>query len=73
MFKVKKIRGSLLAKLIARILFIISVISCVLLGICFLIGMSENLTDKSRHEVLKSVYENINARYSMEEIGRAHV
>lgn len=73
MFKVKKIRGSLLAKLIARILFIISVISCVLLGICFLIGMSENLTDKSRHEVLKSVYENINARYSMEAINHLNV
>ncbi|MCX4296754.1 MAG: HAMP domain-containing sensor histidine kinase [Lachnospiraceae bacterium] len=62
----KKLREFLLAKLIARILFVASGIGCVLLGICFFIGVSENLTDKTRYEVLKNVYENINERYSME-------
>lgn len=36
-FRVKKLREFLLAKLIARILFVASGIGCVLLGICFLL------------------------------------
>lgn len=68
MFKVKKLRESLLAKFIARILCVVSVMGCALLGFCFLIGVSENLADKTRYEVLQSVYENINVRYSMEAV-----
>lgn len=72
MFKVKRLRESLLVKLIARILCIVSVIGCVLLGFCFWIGVSENLTDKTRYEVLKNVYENINVRYSIEAVNHLY-
>ena len=72
MFKVKRLRESLLVKLIARILCIVSVIGCALLGFCFWIGVSENLTDKTRYEVLRNVYENINVRYSIEAVNHLY-
>lgn len=68
MFKVKKLREFLLAKLIARMLCIVSAMGCALLGFCFLIGVSENLAHKTRYEVLENVYENINAGYSMDAV-----
>ena len=41
-------------------------------GILFWIGVSENLTDKTRYEVLRNVYENINVRYSIEAVNHLY-
>ncbi len=64
-FKVKKLRKSILAKLSARILCILSVMECVILGLCFGLGVSENLFNLTEPEALKKIYENINIDYSV--------
>lgn len=72
MFKVKKLRESLIAKIIAWVLCVASVLGAAALGICLFAGVSENWFGKTRSEALKNAYEHVNAIYSrqtFDEIG----
>ncbi|MDE7478266.1 MAG: sensor histidine kinase [Lachnospiraceae bacterium] len=62
----RKLRESVMAKIIAWLLCIASVIGSAMLGIFMLIGIEEDLLVKTREEELKSVYERINISYSIE-------
>ncbi|MCM1297893.1 MAG: hypothetical protein NC311_20345, partial [Muribaculaceae bacterium] len=61
----KKLRESVLAKIVAWVLCIVSVLGTIAFGACLVLGISENLFGKTRTEALKREYERANAVYSI--------
>ena len=66
MFQVKKLRTSVMAKIIAWLLCIASMMGTCVLGICLAVGVSEDLLVKTREETLKTAYRYANMAYSRE-------
>lgn len=68
MFQMKRLRESVIAKLTAWVLCIVSVMGSVVLGILVIIGVNEDLFYKTRDEVLKNVYESVNAQFALQAV-----
>jgi len=66
MFQVKKLRGSVMAKITAWVLCIASVLGTIVLGICMVYGFFDNLYDRTREETLKDIYKRVNGFYSQQ-------
>lgn len=60
----KKLRCSVMAKIVAWLLCIVSVMGTMGLGFCLVVGMSEDLWEKTREEALESAYRIANMSYS---------
>ena len=69
MFKMKRLRESMIAKLAAWVFCIASAMGSIVLGVFMLIGVSEDLFHKSRDEMLKSAYESVNAEFASQAVG----
>lgn len=68
MFQMKRLRESVIAKLTAWLLCIVSVVGSVVLGIFVMIGVSEDLFYETRDEMLKEVYESVNAQFAQQAV-----
>ena len=68
MFQMKRLRESVIAKLTAWVLCIVSVMGSVVLGILVIIGVNEDLFYKTRDEMLKNVYESVNAQFALQAV-----
>lgn len=68
MFQMKRLRESVIAKLTAWVLCIVSVMGSVVLGILVIIGVNEDLFYKTRDEMLKNVYEHVNAEFALQAV-----
>ena len=68
MFQMKRLRESVIAKLTAWVRCIVSVMGSVVLGILVIIGVNEDLFYKTRDEVLKNVYESVNAQFALQAV-----
>ncbi len=68
MFKMKRLRESMIAKLAAWVFCIASAMGSIVLGVFMLIGVSEDLFHKSRDEMLKSAYESVNAEFASQAV-----
>lgn len=64
----KKLRESVIAKLTAWVLCVVSIMGCAVLGIFIVVGVTEDLFYKTRDDMLKRVYESVNEHYSMQAI-----
>ncbi|MDE6618942.1 MAG: hypothetical protein K2K74_00340, partial [Lachnospiraceae bacterium] len=62
----KKLRNSVIAKCVAWLLCIPSIMGTVMLGICLVVGVCDGLWDQTREEAVKDAYEVANAAYSRE-------
>lgn len=68
MFKMKRLKESVMAKIIAWILCVVSVIGSVVLGIFVLLGIEEEMFYKTREELLGEAYESVNVYYSQKAV-----
>jgi len=66
---VKKLRCSVMAKITAWLLCIVSVMGTVVMGICLMVCVREGLWEQTREEALKDAYQFVNRRYSVDAFG----
>ncbi len=60
----KKLRCSMMAKIMAWLLCIVSAMGTAVLGVCLVVGVSENLWEQTREETLGDAYRYANIWYS---------
>lgn len=60
----KKLRESLIAKMAAWIICTAAALGSAVLGLCILLGISDDMFHKTRDDMLKRAYENANMEYS---------
>ena len=60
-----RLKQSVIAKIIAWILCVTSVLGAVALGALTMIGIGENLFDKTYDEAMHRIYETVNIDYSI--------
>ena len=69
MFKVKRLRYSIIAKFMAWLLCIVSVMGTAVLGICLVYGVCDGLWEMTREEALRDAYRYANMNYSVRAFG----
>lgn len=60
----KNLRNSVIAKIMAWLLCVVSIMGTIALGICLVFGICDDLFEKTREETLESVYRYTNMSYS---------
>lgn len=65
MIQVKKLRNSVMAKIMAWLLCVASIMGTVVLGICLILGIGYDLLGQTREDTLKEIYRDANITYSI--------